>query len=57
MVVIRSNNNIKSFSDFENPFHGRDSEEVWRELKEKTKPITKEELFKHILEAKTQNKK
>lgn len=51
------NNNIKSFSDFENPFNGRDSEEVWKELKERSKPITKEELFKRILEAKTQNKK
>lgn len=31
--------------DFQNPFEGRNPDEVWQELSEKARPISREEFF------------
>ncbi len=55
---MNTKNNIKSSSDFENPFKGRNPEEVWKELKkDKSKPLTREQFLKRLQEIKEQNKK
>lgn len=44
--------------DFHNPFEGRNPDEVWQELSEKAKPITREEFFRRLQaqrQAKQQN--
>ena len=50
MTMKPENSTKQSLPDFINPFDGRDPEEVWKELKAKAKPITKEELIKRIEE-------
>ncbi|HWZ21642.1 MAG TPA: hypothetical protein VNW06_03250 [Cytophagaceae bacterium] len=54
---MNTKNKIKLSSDFKNPFDGRNPEEVWKELKEKSKPITREELLKRIEELQVLKKK
>jgi hypothetical protein len=42
-----------------NPFHGRDRDQVWKEIRENAKPTTREEAFrkmKEISEAQKKNK-
>ncbi len=45
-------------SDFQNPFEGRNPDEVWQELGEKAEPISREEFFRRLQaqrQAKEQN--
>ncbi len=45
-------------SDFDNPFQGRNPDEVWQELRKNAKPISREEMLNQIEEqTKKRNKK
>lgn len=39
---------ITSSSNFHNPFEGRKPDEVWNELKSKSKPIDKEKILNKL---------
>ncbi|MGD1839614.1 MAG: hypothetical protein ACFB0B_01785 [Thermonemataceae bacterium] len=45
-------NNKKKFT---NPFKGKDKAKVWKELSEKSKPISKEAFINKIKEAQKKN--
>jgi hypothetical protein len=40
-----------------NPFEGRDREQVWKEIRENARPITREEAFRRMKEASEAQKK
>jgi hypothetical protein len=49
---MKSKNKSKESLPFQNPFIGRDPEEVWKELKEHSKPLTREQFIKRLRELK-----
>ena len=48
---------ISISSNFNNPFEGRNADEVWQELIKNSSPISKDEFIKRLKQIKSNKKK